>query len=109
MGLSVAPQFSVSLALEIAVGVPAGTVPQLDESDAGFRETPGHEAFPAKLFGLGLTDAVEILGLLRFAVEVDDIGHRVLHPEGEFERFNDAFDSRLMPFASQLLPVQTIG
>ena len=74
--------------LETGVGIPssgaATAVLDLDEADAAFDESTGSKELGAELAAMGQVHAVERAGLGRLAGEVDDVGHRGLHPVGEF-------------------------
>ena len=77
------------------MGVPVGVVVvaagvELDEAHAALDEAAGHEALAAELFGALIVQAVELLGLGRFACDVDGLGGVLLHAVGELV----AFDAR---------------
>ena len=71
--------------LDVVVGVPAVDVArvELDEPDAALDQPPGQQAAGAELGRPPVVQAVEPLGLVGLARQVDGLGGRALHPEGQ--------------------------
>ena len=68
---------------DVVVAVP-GAVVELHEPGAFLDEFAGEQTLAAKAVGLGLADAVGLLGLLALGRDVHRLGHLHLHAEGEF-------------------------
>ena len=81
----------------VGVLVPSGVVGvvgvvDLDEADAGFGESAGHEALAAEVVGECFVDAVEFFGGGGFGVDVEGVGGVGLEAPGEFVGLDDGFD-----------------
>ena len=79
----------------------------LDEADSAFDEPPRGEHLHPEVARRGIVQPVELLRRLSLDVEVEDIGDRGLHPEGEFIRFDPRGQRRVIRVLDSLQAVQS--
>ena len=85
------------VAFQVAVLVPFVGVGALDEANTCFSKSAGHQALASKVVGLVVSHAVKVKRRLRLLTEVGDLWRFRLHSESQFERFDPAFQLRVVP------------
>ena len=79
---------------EAGVGIPRTgrpiAVKDLDEPDSALRQPAGRQELLAERPRDVVVESVETLGRRTLRLELENLGHRRLHPEGQFVRIDPA-------------------
>ena len=108
IGLSTRAHDRVWSVLQLGVRIPLAVVAEIDQREAhAALDQPAGGQQPAAVDGRGLlVDAVEPLRLGRLAGQVERLGHRRLHAEGQFVRLDPGPELVVVGILDGRQPVQ---